>query len=281
MRTFRFGEESDLAAITAVEAEPEVARWLCEIGRNWHVLALVDPAQEHILAVDEAGAVVGFGVLAGLRREDKEIEVRRIAVSGAHAGRGHGRALLRELVRRAYAVHGARRVWLDVKVGNDRAHALYLSEGFADERVETAPFTEADGSATELVIMGHRPGLARFGAYLEEVVVDCHDPWRLAVFWSRLLGGDPVEREPHWAYVDPPGKPRVAFQRVPEPKSAKNRLHLDVFVTDIPAATRAAELLGATRQGGVVEDEQGAFQVLLDPEGHEFCLVSGALDAPG
>lgn len=257
-----------------LEAEPETARWLCEIGRKWHVLVSVDPAQEHLIVVDDTGETVGFGVLAGLAREDKAIEVRRLAVAAAHTGRGYGRALLRALVTRAYTVHRARRVWLDVKGGNDRAHALYLGEGFADEHEETAPFHEPDGSPTRLVVMGHRADLARrFEARLDEIVVDCADPGRLAVFWSRLLGGVPVARDAGWAYVDPPGKPRVAFQRVPETKTVKNRLHLDVAVTDVPAAARAAALLGASPQGEVVRDAQGPFQVMTDPEGNEFCFV--------
>lgn len=274
MRTFRLGTDADLDAVVELEAEPAAARWLCEIGRDWHDRAMADPAQEHVVAVED-GEVLGFGVLAGLERADKAVEVRRIVVSGAHAGRGHGRALLRELVTRAYTAHGARRVWLDVKAGNDVAHDLYLAEGFVDEPdAGAAPFVEPDGTETPLVVMGHVPGLARFGNEFQQVVVDCAEPYRLAVFWARVLGGVPIERNAGWAYVDPPGKPRVAFQRVPEPKVGKNRLHLDVFVTDIDAGTRAVELLGAVRVGGLVRDAQGAFQVLRDPEGHEFCLVA-------
>ncbi|MCF2532743.1 GNAT family N-acetyltransferase [Yinghuangia soli] len=276
MLSFRLGTDADLATVTAIETAPETARWLCETGRNWHVLAFVDPAQEHVLAVDPDGTVVGFGVLAGLHRDDKALEVRRIAIAEEHTGRGHGRALLRELVARAYTVHRARRVWLDVKPGNDRAHGLYISEGFADEHTETAPFTEADGTPTELVVMGHRPGLDRFAAALDEIVVNCAEPYPLAVFWSRVLGGEPVDRDPAWAYVDAPNRPRLAFQRVPEPKQpGRNRLHLDVLVTDIPAATEALELIGAAREGKIVRDALGAFQILLDPEGNEFCLVTG------
>jgi hypothetical protein len=45
-------------------------------------------------------------------------------------------------------------------------------------------------------------------------------------FWAALLVTEPVDREPTWSYVDPPGAPRIAFQAVPEPKTGKNRLHL-------------------------------------------------------
>jgi hypothetical protein len=110
---------------------------------------------------------------------------------------------------------------------------------------------------------------------LDEIVVDCAEPARLARFWAALLGGCPVDRAPDWSYVDPPGgQPRLAFQRVPEPKeSRKNRLHLDIDVADIGSARAALVGLGAEPVGEVQKDEQGAFQVMLDPEGNEFCLV--------
>ena len=63
---------------------------------------------------------------------------------------------------------------------------------------------------------------------------------------------------------------------VPEAKTVKNRLHLDVGVPDIASATDQAETLGAQRVGGIHSDTAGSFQVLLDPEGNEWCLVHPA-----
>ena len=110
---------------------------------------------------------------------------------------------------------------------------------------------------------------------LDEIVVDCADPPRLARFWAELLGGSPVDRESDWSYVDPPGgQPRLAFQLVPEGKgSRKNRLHLDIDVAEIAPVRAALLRLGAQAVGEVQQDAQGAFQVMLDPEGNEFCLV--------
>ena len=54
----------------------------------------------------------------------------------------------------------------------------------------------------------------------------------------------------------------------------KNRVHIDVWSDDIPADTARLVAAGAIATGGIVEDEVGAFQVLLDPEGNEFCLVT-------
>ncbi|GAA4929209.1 VOC family protein [Streptomyces coeruleoprunus] len=110
-------------------------------------------------------------------------------------------------------------------------------------------------------------------ATVSEIVFDCAEPAALVRFWAGLLGGEPVDRSRDWSYVDPPGFVRVAFQRVPEGKAAKNRLHLDLDADDVGAAADEAVRRGAVRVGGVVTDEQGRFQVLRDPEGNEFCFV--------
>jgi hypothetical protein len=110
---------------------------------------------------------------------------------------------------------------------------------------------------------------------LRTIVIDCLDPEPLATFWSALLGVDVHHASDEWISLraSGTGHPRVAFQRVPETKATKNRVHLDVWVEDIPSATVAAESLGATRSGPLVEDSGEPFQILLDPAGNEFCLV--------
>jgi len=113
--------------------------------------------------------------------------------------------------------------------------------------------------------------------------VDCRDPRLLADFWASVLGyrledADdmsasivPLEGEPGWAML---------FFIVPEAKSVKNRLHLDLS----PPETMALEVerlvaAGATVQGRV--DEGGSFwTVMLDPEGNEFCVLRGPGDDP-
>ncbi|WP_327377607.1 VOC family protein [Streptomyces sp. NBC_01216] len=112
-------------------------------------------------------------------------------------------------------------------------------------------------------------------AHLQEIVFDCSDPSGLARFWAGLLGGAAVDRAPDWSYVDPPESVRIAFQRVPEGKAGKNRLHLDLEVPEVGAAADAATGRGAVRVGGTVTDDQGSFQVMRDPEGNEFCFVTG------
>lgn len=112
--------------------------------------------------------------------------------------------------------------------------------------------------------------------HVDEVVVNCQDPSGLAKFWSAVLGGEPVDRNDAWSYLDAPGWTRLAFQKVPEPKVGKNRLHIDVLVDDVQEATLAAVALGAIEVGEIHADAVGTFQVLLDPEGNEWCVVRPA-----
>lgn len=111
--------------------------------------------------------------------------------------------------------------------------------------------------------------------HLGEVVIDCHDPVQLAQFWQRVLGGYLVRQSHEWVALEPPTGVTVSFQRVPETKAVKNRVHLDVDVGDLQEATVAAVAAGARRLGEVMYDEMGGFQVMADPEGNEFCLING------
>lgn len=108
------------------------------------------------------------------------------------------------------------------------------------------------------------------------IVIDSVDPAKIAPFWCALLGVE--ERgwftEDYLLLTDGDGAvPKIAFQRVPETKSGKNRLHVDVGVDDLASAvTRVIEL-----GGSVVSSERelnGArWCVAADPEGNEFCLA--------
>ncbi len=109
---------------------------------------------------------------------------------------------------------------------------------------------------------------------VQEVVIDCADPARLAEFWAQVLEARWASLDDGFAVVEATPL-QVAFQKVPEPKqSPKNRLHLDIQVTDALAAAERAEALGARRTGYASLGENGdGFVVLQDPEGNEFCFV--------
>lgn len=109
------------------------------------------------------------------------------------------------------------------------------------------------------------------------VTVDCVDPERLATFWGALLKRErSTEMDGDgWATVGSRDdvQPRITFQRVPEPRSGKVRLHLDVRVDDIEEGMGEVERLGGAPTGERHEYDEGVVVVMTDPEGHEFCLV--------
>lgn len=109
------------------------------------------------------------------------------------------------------------------------------------------------------------------------VTIDCVDPDRMAAFWGALLGREPGDEMDGdgWATIgsrtDP--QPRITFQRVPEPRTGKVRLHLDVEVPDIGDGIAEVERLGGAFTGERHEYDEGVVVVMADLEGHEFCLV--------
>ena len=108
------------------------------------------------------------------------------------------------------------------------------------------------------------------------VTFDCHDPALLASFWKELVGGaiDTRTESDDWvALRDVPVIGNIGFQKVPEAKAVKNRVHLDVEVDDIGVAIPHVIALGATDSGDTVDESTGQFRVFRDPEGNEFCLI--------
>ena len=68
------GSSADLDAIVALESSRDTTEWLGETGPAWHQRALADPDQEYLLAEDENGHLLGFAVLAGLKRPGRRVE---------------------------------------------------------------------------------------------------------------------------------------------------------------------------------------------------------------
>lgn len=125
-----------------------------------------------------------------------------------------------------------------------------------------------------------------------QVTFDCVQPVRVARFWCEVLGyveefdpNEPLLDDLPWAAcVDPTGVgPRLFFQRVPEGKLVKNRVHLDVRagaglvgeerLAKLNAEGDRLEALGATRfQLQLADEENESCLTMLDIEGNEFCL---------
>ncbi|MER6286147.1 VOC family protein [Streptomyces sviceus] len=124
-------------------------------------------------------------------------------------------------------------------------------------------------------------------ARLGDIVFDCARPATVARFWAaaldgyavapyddeelarlRALGITDVEDDPTVLVEPSDGGPRLFFQWVPEGKSAKNRVHLDLLATDLEAEAERLVGLGAT-----VRERYADRLVLCDPEDNEFCVT--------
>lgn len=112
---------------------------------------------------------------------------------------------------------------------------------------------------------------------IKTVTWDCADALVLARFWAAALGSDVDEDSTRdKAYVEATGwgAPNMWFNRVPEPKTAKNRLHFDLRAPGgMAEEVRRLETLGAT-----VARRDEAITGMRDPEGNEFCVEPGPSD---
>lgn len=109
---------------------------------------------------------------------------------------------------------------------------------------------------------------------LEEVVIDCSEPFALARWWEVATGWQIIDEDEDGAELAPaPGQtPTLMFVKVADQKRIKNRLHLDWVPDDQQAEVDRLIGLGATRVD-VGQGEQ-SWVVLADPEGNEFCILA-------
>jgi hypothetical protein len=119
-----------------------------------------------------------------------------------------------------------------------------------------------------------------------ELAIDCADPSGLARFWCSVLGYEVQDEDDGIVTIGSPmvpeGKnrlgpvpPTLTFARVPEGKTVKNRLHLDVNPTDREQDEEVRRLLDlGARRADVGQGDQ-SWVVLADPEGNEFCVLAG------
>jgi hypothetical protein len=122
-----------------------------------------------------------------------------------------------------------------------------------------------------------------------EIVVDCHDTEAQAVFWAAVLGyrvvdtsdGDVEIAPPEYEPADwpeqvrrAPTAPTLVFQVVPEGKTVKNRLHIDVSPIDRTQEAEVERLIAlGARHADIGQTGDESWTVLVDPEGNEFCVL--------
>jgi len=124
-------------------------------------------------------------------------------------------------------------------------------------------------------------------SHLEGIVLDCRQASKLARFWEVALGwrirpydeaeiarlaalGLTPETDPMVAIDSPDGSLVFFLQEVPEPKTVKNRMHVDIRLQD------EAHLEELLRLGATVVSQHDSRRVLADPEGNEFCATHPA-----
>ncbi|MEU4689355.1 VOC family protein [Actinoplanes sp. NPDC023714] len=117
---------------------------------------------------------------------------------------------------------------------------------------------------------------------IRHITIDARDPLRIARFWSELTGA-PIDAESDDEEALVESTPGLLFIAVPEAKTVKNRLHLDI---QPPTGTRDAFVdkvvaLGATIFQDHRKPDGTGWVTLRDPEGNEFCVERSAAERAG
>lgn len=119
---------------------------------------------------------------------------------------------------------------------------------------------------------------------IRHVTFDCGDPYALATFWSAVtdwpLEDDAEPGDDEVGVVAPDPVPMLLFIRVPEGKSVKNRVHLDIGPLERTRDEEVERLIGLG--GRVLADQRTpegrGWVVMADPEGNEFCVETSAAE---
>lgn len=108
----------------------------------------------------------------------------------------------------------------------------------------------------------------------EQIVVDAEDPARLARWWAAALGYQIVYEKPDEVEIrrTPENPPGLLFSTAPDPKTVKNRLHIDLRPDDQEAEVERLVDMGARHVD--IGQHDVSWVVLADPEGNEFCVLS-------
>jgi Glyoxalase-like domain len=130
------------------------------------------------------------------------------------------------------------------------------------------------------------------GSRFSEIVVDCQRPGKLAEFWCSALGYRVLDEQDGLVEIGPPdvstdddwaewrarlireaAPPTIVFVVVPEAKTTKNRLHIDLSPIDISPAEEVERLIGLGATKADIGQGDVPWTVMRDPEGNEFCVL--------
>ncbi|WBQ05984.1 VOC family protein [Kribbella sp. CA-293567] len=122
---------------------------------------------------------------------------------------------------------------------------------------------------------------------LRHVTIDCSDPYALATFWSKVTGwpvsAEDVPGDDEVLVEAPAPVPGLLFIAVPDPRTVKNRVHLDWQPTDRTRDEEVARLLGL---GATIHEDHRkpngrGWVTLKDPESNEFCIEMSTGEVSG
>ena len=147
---------SDLDFVQSVENDPANRPFITPWERMQHDAAIRFPDFRHFIIEGGQGLeAAGFLILIGCKSRNQSLELKRMVVQSK--GAGFGRAALRVAKKVAFDDLGAHRLWLDVKLNNARARALYDSEGFVVEGTLRESVRTAAGFESLVVMSMLRP----------------------------------------------------------------------------------------------------------------------------
>jgi RimJ/RimL family protein N-acetyltransferase len=148
----RAATPGDLPFVRALAGLPENQPFISDEPEAALQVYLEAPDCE-LLIWEAGGTRAGFAILCEIGHPSGRVELMRLAL--AEPGKGAGRAFLAALLDRAFATHGASRVWLDCSAENPRAAAAYVRAGFREEgRLRNHWYRPALGRTVDLILMG-------------------------------------------------------------------------------------------------------------------------------
>ena len=183
-------------------------------------------------------------------------------------------ALITERLAAAMASSRGRSALKVIHDGPLRQTVIALAGGQKLEEHNTPP------AATLQVLHGR----VRMTSAIAALAIDAHDPRRVADFWAAALGWEILEVDDYGVSIGPQdgSSPGIDVLVVPEAKTLKNRLHLDLRADGSTQADEVERLLalGATR-ADVGQGPDVSWVVLADPEGNEFCVLARSVQDLG
>jgi len=124
-----------------------------------------------------------------------------------------------------------------------------------------------------------------------EIIVDCLDPKLVAEFWRQVLGYEITDESEGLVEIAPgtvdvqahgrrPAAPAIVFVPVPEPKTVKDRLHIDVNPLGVTQEEEVERLIGLGARRIDIGQGDVSWVVMADPEGNEFCVLRTTIVEP-